>query len=177
MLVEILLFLLLIFLGVYWYVTKHFGYFKKMGVPEAPGTFPFGSDISWKVWTGKESAMKFFEVEEFKDEKFYGMYSFGQRNLIIQDVELAKMIAIKDADHFVDRFPIGLKYNEVDNEIDKLFGLMITNITGDAWKKMRAMTSPVFTSGKLKLMVKQEYLCINIKQISRFPMLTSVLST
>ena len=26
-------------------------------------------------------------------------------------------------------------------------------MTGDAWKKMRTLSSPVFTSGKLKLMV------------------------
>ena len=39
MLVEILLVLFAIFLAVYWYVTKHFGYFKKLGIAEEPGTF------------------------------------------------------------------------------------------------------------------------------------------
>ena len=31
------------------------------------------------------------------------MYSFGQRNLVVTDVELGKLITIRDADHFVDR--------------------------------------------------------------------------
>ena len=90
---------------------------------------------------------------EFATEKFYGIYSFGQRNLIVKDVELAKMICIKDADHFTDRMTFGMKYYEVESEIDKIFGLMLTNMTGDAWKKMRNLSTPVFTSGKLKLMV------------------------
>ena len=32
------------------------------------------------------------------------MYTFGQRNLVVTDVELGKLITIRDADHFVDRF-------------------------------------------------------------------------
>ena len=61
-------------------------------------------------------------------------------------------MAIKDADHFIDRMTIGQGYKESKEEVDKLFGLFLTNLTGDAWKKMRNLTSPVFTSGKLKLM-------------------------
>ena len=31
------------------------------------------------------------------------MYTFGQRNLVVTDVELGKLITIRDADYFVDR--------------------------------------------------------------------------
>ena len=31
------------------------------------------------------------------------MYTFGQRNLVVTDVEIGKLITIKDADYFVDR--------------------------------------------------------------------------
>ena len=67
-------------------------------------------------------------------------------------MELCKLIAIKDADHFIDRMTFGQSYKESKEEVDKLFGLFLTNLTGDAWKKMRNLASPVFTSGKLKLM-------------------------
>lgn len=39
----------------------------------------------------------------FTNERYWGMYSFGQRNLVVTDVELGKLITIRDADHFVDR--------------------------------------------------------------------------
>ena len=41
---------------------------------------------------------------KFEGEKFFGMYSFGQRNLIVRDIDLAKRIAIKDAEYFIDRY-------------------------------------------------------------------------
>ena len=132
MLVEILLLLLLVFAWVYWYVTKHFGFFKKIGVPEEQGTFPFGSDSMWSAWTNKKSGIKMYDDEagRFKDEKFYGVYSFGQRQLVVKDVDLGKLIAIKDADYFIDRITFGLKYTESKDEVDKLFGLFLTNMTG-----------------------------------------------
>ena len=154
--IEILLFLILVFMLVYMYVTKHFGFFKKHGVPEMPGYFPFGSENVKEGFTGKGDALRVWDGPSkgiFKNERFYGAYSFGQRNLLVKDVELCKMILIKDADHFIDRMVFGLKYEEAHEEVDKLFGMFLTNMTGDAWKKMRTMTSPVFTSGKLKLMV------------------------
>jgi len=153
---------------IYWYSTKHFGFFKKIGVPEAPGTFPFGSNQSWKVWTGKVCALKSVDDPEglFVNDKFYGIYSFGQRQLVVKDVELCKLIAIKDADHFIDRMTFGQSYKESKEEVDKLFGLFLTNLTGDAWKKMRNLASPVFTSGKLKLMAPHINKCaVNMTEV------------
>ena len=144
------------FILVYMYVTKDFGYFKKHGVPETPGYFPFGSELAKKAFTGKVCGLRAIREPSkgiFKNERFYGGYSFGQRNLFVKDVELCKLILIKDADHFIDRMTFGLKYEDAHEEMDKLFGMFLINMTGDAWKRMRTMTTPVFTSGKLKLMV------------------------
>jgi len=169
MLIEIILFLLLIFMAIYWYVTKDFGFFKRMGIPEDPGYFPFGSSQAWKVWTGKASALDFAldpNGGKFEGEKFFGMYSFGQRNLIVRDIDLAKRIAIKDAEYFIDRMTFGIPYHEATDEVDKVFGLMLTNVGGDVWKKLRTKASPVFTSGKLKLMVPHINKCaLNMREI------------
>ena len=40
---------------------------------------------------------------QFTNERYWGMYTFGQRNLVVTDVELGKLITIRDADYFVDR--------------------------------------------------------------------------
>jgi len=153
MLVEILLLLLTLFLVVYFWITKHYGYFKKKGLAEAPGTFPFGSEHMWQMMTRKITAIGGFKmiIEKFPDDKLFGVYHFGQRNIVVKDLELAKIILIKDADHFIDRPAIDTEGSV--KEADKIFAYFLTNLKGEEWKKMRTLVSPVFTSGKLKMMV------------------------
>ena len=81
------------------------------------------------------------------------MYGHLDRDdcLMINDLELAKRICIKDFDHFVDRGEFGLKLDEND-EIDKIFMNTFLLVKGDKWKTTRSILSPVFASGKMKLM-------------------------
>lgn len=153
MLTEILLLLLTLFLGLYFWITKHYGYFKKRGLAEAPGTFPFGSEHMWQMMMRKIPAIGGFKmiIEKFPDDKLFGVYHFGQRNIVVKDLELAKMILIKDADHFMDRPAVDTEGSV--KEGDKIFAYFLTNMKGQDWKKMRTLVSPVFTSGKLKMMV------------------------
>lgn len=67
--------------------------------------------------------------------------------MVVRDMELAKLVLIKDFDHFVDRR--GLELTE-ETEAQKAMGLMLTMLKGDQWKAIRNTLSPVFTSGKLK---------------------------
>merc|ERR1711911_222281 len=70
---------------------------------------------------------------------------------MINDIDIAKKILIKDFDHFVDRTMFGLKFDE-NVEADRIFSQMFMFSKGDDWKSGRTMMSPVFTTGKLKLM-------------------------
>ena len=135
---EAALVLVVLFLFLYWYVTKHFGFFAKHGVVEEPGSFPFGSASSWACWTKGESFLKLLDegIRKHKNEKMHGMYSLGQRNLVVTDIDLAKQILIKDADHFTDRMVIGTPYKDSTAEVEKIFSLMLTNMTGEEWKKV-----------------------------------------
>ena len=153
MFVEILLLIVTLCLGVYYYITKHYGYFKKNGLNEAPGSFPFGSEHMWQLMSRKISAVGCFEnlITQFPDDKLFGVYQFGQRNIVVKDLELAKKILIKDADYFTDK-PV-MDMEGARKESDKIVGMFLTNLKGDEWKKMRTLISPVFSSGKLKLMV------------------------
>ena len=77
----------------------------------------------------------------------FGYHAFGKRLLVINDLDMAKQIIIKDFDSFLDRrtlYYIGHEY----------FNNMLVFLEGESWKEMRAITSPVFTSGKLKNMTK-----------------------
>ena len=68
--------------------------------------------------------------------KLYGVYHFGQRNLVVTDIDLAKLILVKDADHFTESFAVGTDYKDAHGEIDKLFSLLLTNMKGDDWRKV-----------------------------------------
>ena len=141
MLTEILLALLAVLLVLYWYITKNFKYFANHGIAEEPGSFPFGSDAAWKCWTKGASFLKFFDesCKKHKNERMHGAYHFSQRNLVVTDIELAKLILIKDADHFTDRMVIGTLYKDSTSEIEKIFSLMLTNMTGEEWKKVNTV--------------------------------------
>ena len=87
MLVEVALSLFVVFLLIYWQITKHYGFFNKMGIPESPGYFPFGSVETWKVGVGNGDAFNLLDDPggKFFNEKFYGFYIFGQKNLVVKE--------------------------------------------------------------------------------------------
>ena len=86
-------------------------------------------------------------------EKIFGIYGHPDRDgcLMINDIDIAKKILIKDFDHFVDRTIFGLKFDD-NVEADRIFSQSFMFSKGDDWKSGRSMMSPVFTTGKLKLM-------------------------
>merc|ERR1712061_249820 len=86
---------------------------------------------------------------EFKDEKVFGYFVMGQPTIVINDEELAKRVLIKDFDHFTDLRPFGYDSDAKETRIVKN---MLTNLKGEKWKKVRSIMTPVFASGRLKLM-------------------------
>jgi len=166
MLVEIVLVLLTLVLGLYFWITKNFGYFKANGLPEAPGTFPFGSEHMWGLMLRKTSVLAQFDDlnKKFMDEKCYGIYNFRRRDIVVKDLELAKRILIKDADHFIDRPKVNVDDSKIEG--DKVFNYFLTQLEGEQWKKVRTLVSPIFTSGKLKMMVPHVQKCAdNLDQV------------
>ena len=81
-----------------------------------------------------------------KDKKLVGYFQFSNPTLVINDLELAKQMFIKDFDHFVDRREFKGGHEYLDN--------MMMMMEGEEWKQMRSIMSPIFTSGKLKNMNK-----------------------
>lgn len=78
-------------------------------------------------------------------EKVYGVYIYLKPTLILIDPEVIKHIFIKDFHVFNSR---GIHYDPANDPISNHLLFM----SGNEWKKMRAKLTPVFTSGKIKLM-------------------------
>ena len=143
-----------LFCLLYRLITKNFDYWQNLGVPFKPGIFPWGSVDFLKEQ--KNNALHFLDMcNEFKDEKFFGFFMFGKPVLMVNDVELVKHIKVKDFPHFVDS-----QTEDVVNafrrggDLDSLFNQNITTAKGDEWKDVRSSLSPIFTSGKMKHMLK-----------------------
>ena len=134
---------------IYYKTSRKMALFREMGIPEDPGYFPLGSKPSWDVMKQKTLFLNLLDEQyvKFNGKKMYGWYgSMGFPQLVVQDMELIKDVLIKDFDHFVDR-------REFTFGDSKYLDKMLTVLTGDKWKTMRTMVSPIFTSGKLKGMV------------------------
>ena len=128
---------------------KKMSFFRNLGIPEDPGTYPIGSQPQWELFSGNLAFVNLFDKQykQFEGLKMYGWYgTFGLPQLVVQDMDLVKDVLIKDFDHFVDR-------REFTFGSNKYLANMLTILKGEKWKAMRTLMSPVFTSGKLKLMV------------------------
>ena len=150
---EIILVILGLILALYLYITKSFGKWKKLGVPYVKGTFPFGS---FNFLSGKHQDIQSEEFhEEFKNEKYFGVFFFGQPFLNINDPDILKQIQVKDFDHFVDRISkeTNMKLFR-GGDLDKIWLRQLTSLSGDDWKDVRGAFTPIFTSGKMKTMLK-----------------------
>merc|ERR1719186_1376687 len=102
--------------------------------------------------------------KKFMDEKCYGIYNFRRRDIVVKDLGLAKRILIKDADHFIDRPKVNVDDSKIEG--DKVFNYFLTQLEGEQWKKVRTLVSPIFTSGKLKMMVPHVQKCAdNLDQV------------
>jgi len=135
---------------IYYKAWKKMSYFRSIGVEEDPGYFPLGSEDMWNLSLGKNAFNDMFQkgYARFYGKRMYGHYGMmGIPHFVMQDMDLVKDVLIKDFDHFVDRREFSFGENKYLNN-------MLTVLTGEQWKTMRTMLTPIFTSGKLKGMVK-----------------------
>ena len=58
--------------------NKH-KYFENIGIPYAPGYFPFGSSLVWKVFSGQQSLLQVADdyFDQFPNTKVFGFYKLS----------------------------------------------------------------------------------------------------
>ena len=127
---------------------------ERAGIPFKAGRFPFGS---FNFLSGKKNGNEYILdlCQEFRSEKFFGYYSLGKPMLVIQDLEMMKAIKTKDFRHFPDTQDENISRTlRTGGKLDSLFNHHIGSARGDEWRDVRSSLSPVFTSGKMKAMMK-----------------------
>lgn len=136
------------------YINKRYSYWSDRGI-KGPLGLPFLGNFWETVWKGQLVCelewMEKYAVREGR--KYYGSWNFSKPTLTIIDAELIKQVMVKDFNLFVNR-----RKNRSDHEIwsRNLFG-----IENDDWKRIRTITSPSFTSGKLKNMTVMMNICVD----------------
>lgn len=91
-----------------------------------------------------------------KNAKYVGFFDFGSPTIIIRDPELIKTMAIKNFDHFVNHRGF------VDAKVEPLLSCNLFSLHDDEWRQMRSLLSPLFTTSKMKGMLKLMSNCAEI---------------
>jgi cytochrome P450 family 6 len=135
-----------IFIGLYFYVTRHFNFWQKLGIPYVKPTPFVGNlrDCALLKTTIGEQLQRIYN--EHSDKPYVGIFSFDKPSLLIRELELVKNILVKDFPNFEDRI------FSFEDKYDPLFGKSIPVLKGQVWRHIRTNLTPVYTSRKMKMM-------------------------
>jgi len=135
-----------IFIGLYFYATRNFKFWKELGVPYVKPTPFFGSlkECTLQKTTIGEQLQRIYN--EQSDKPYVGIFSFDKPSLLIRDLELVKNILVKDFQNFVDRTA------SFEEKLDPVFGNIMPFLKGNLWRHIRSNLTPVFTRSKVKMM-------------------------
>ena len=120
------------------YYHYKFQYFSRLGIPGPKPILFFGNVIERFGNSRASFDLKYGQ----KFGKVFGWFVGSTPFLEIQDVDMIKQICVKDFHLFNNRAKLHL-YHEYWN--NNLFAA-----EDDSWRKQRTITSPSFTSGKLR---------------------------
>lgn len=126
----------------YIYVRNAHQYWQRRGIKGPKPTFLIGNVID--IMFGNRAEREKRWVKEFGE--VYGVFQGRQPRLFVADPEVMLQICIKDFDSFVN--------HGVDDLTNKYQRSFLFALKDDHWKRVRALMSPTFTSGKIKRMFK-----------------------
>lgn len=129
-------------IGTILYHNKKFSYWKRVNV-DGPKPIPiFGNLLSFLFGNRLEIENGFVQ----KYGKIYGFYRGSKPVLAVADADVLRQICIKDFDTFQN--------HHLFDHLNFYQKSFIFFAKGGHWKRVRALMSPTFTSGKIKKMFK-----------------------
>ena len=93
------------------------------------------------------------DYETFKNEDVYGTYLFGKPVLNVNNIGWMKHI-VKDFRSFMDREDVNLTKVLDGGPLDQYWLKQMTALSEEEWRDVRSTFTPIFTSGKMKGMLK-----------------------
>ncbi|KAJ6223022.1 hypothetical protein RDWZM_001567 [Blomia tropicalis] len=134
----ILLQIFVVGIFIYYYFNRKFSYWNERGVKGPSPSIPFGNVLSFF----RDGQVKIEKDWLQKYGKLYGNYQMTAPILTVIEPELIKQVLVKDFHIFVNRDKLLF-----DHEI---FNHNLFNSEDEQWRRIRSITSPTFTSGKLR---------------------------
>jgi cytochrome P450 len=142
-----------IFIGLYLYFIRNFKFWQKLGIPYVKPT-PFVGNLKecalQKATTGEQLQRIY---NEHSDKPYVGMFSFDKPSLLIRDVDLVKNILVKNSQSFIDHMII------LNEDLEPVVSRGLFVLKGQLWRQVRTSLTPVFTSGKMKMMFHLVDIC------------------
>ncbi|GAB6023835.1 hypothetical protein CHUAL_008576 [Chamberlinius hualienensis] len=121
---------------------KVFRFFKNLGIDGPKPNLLFGN--FHKLEIGSDRAVQQMAEWQKMYGKVYGYYKGTLPTLVIGDVEMIKMLLIRDFHVFSDRYQSPLSLKAVDNSL--------VGLTGKRWKEVRKMLTTTFSAAKMKIL-------------------------
>nr|CAB3235800.1 cytochrome P450 CYP3-like member 2 [Phallusia mammillata] len=140
---------------VWFYVHQKLQFLKKLNIPHHPPSIRKLGTIGYIFDNPKQFFLKDLEMKR-KFGTVYGTYTGWAPRIVISDPDILKQIMIKEFNIFYDRQKSLLKISgEVLNN-----GL--TNISGNKWRRVRHTMSPLFSTVKLRSMMRVLDTCADV---------------
>ena len=151
---EILIASLTLMILVYIWFKKARSYWTEHGVYQIQSSFPLGNFGFFFKSQSINDWMR-SHTEETKGLKYFGAYFVHFPIFIIRDVDLVKQIMVKDFHGiFENRDNVAvMMFGKSKVKADIINRKQLLNAQGDEWKSLRSTFSPLFTAGKMKMMI------------------------
>lgn len=135
----------IILLLVHWYMKRKqmFNYFKDLGIPGPEPSIITGNMDELRKKTPTVAYREWIE----KYGKVVGYFNGSRPVLLVADLDLLKMIQVKDFQDFIDRSLL-FQCKRPPSPHNK----SLIQLTGKRWKEVRSVLTPSFTTNKLKMM-------------------------
>lgn len=126
---------------------RRYSHWKNAGVEYLEPTIPFGNlkQAFLQQSSIGEWVVEFYTIMKKRKVKHAGCYFFHEHIYVPIDLDLVKRIMQIDFVHFTDH---GVYYTDEGESLSAT----IFAVGGQRWRNLRTKLSPVFTSGKMKLM-------------------------
>ena len=133
-------------LCLYLYLTRHFTYWKKRGIPYVE-PLPFFGNLKEAILQNLYVGIVLEHIyRKYKHERYVGIFAFDRPALLVNDLDLIRNIFVKDSQNFMN-------HNiRTDEKKDPIWTNFLFALKGETWKHVRHKLTPTFSSGKMKTM-------------------------